>query len=247
MSLIKKRFSSLFQDIKKSEENTQSSAQSGNFLAQGHHPQKLVSEGGGVRDWGPSNSYYHHQGISAMENFVRYATSVGYPPLKQNWNPLANNYPHLQYQRPPEFVSHYHYNHFIENERKPNGYQVYPGWCPPPTYEPPPPPPPPPPPVFGSNIKKEPLWFQRKEPWGLQTEFISTPSSEEKSFPKIPFGVDPRLNEPVEKLDENDGLIKKVPASYVYHGDGGPARILAPRGPWCCRQGNKILFINKKL
>ncbi|XP_039293360.1 DNA N6-methyl adenine demethylase isoform X2 [Nilaparvata lugens] len=57
--------------------------QTGNFLAQGHHPRNYLSEGGGVWPWGP-NHHQHHQmgsvepetGISAMESFMRYATSM---------------------------------------------------------------------------------------------------------------------------------------------------------------------------
>lgn len=54
-----------------------------NFLVQGHHPRNYLSEGGGFWDWGPHSNNItqespkeHNGGISAMENFVRYATSM---------------------------------------------------------------------------------------------------------------------------------------------------------------------------
>lgn len=48
-----------------------------NFLVQGHHPQNLVTEGGGVWDWGTSQSYLPETGgMSAMESFMKYAASM---------------------------------------------------------------------------------------------------------------------------------------------------------------------------
>lgn len=57
--------------------NASSNLSGMNFLVQGHHPQNLVTEGGGAWDWGSSQSYLPETGgMSAMESFMKYAASM---------------------------------------------------------------------------------------------------------------------------------------------------------------------------
>uniref|UniRef100_A0A8D8PW25 Methylcytosine dioxygenase TET n=1 Tax=Cacopsylla melanoneura TaxID=428564 RepID=A0A8D8PW25_9HEMI len=57
--------------------NSSSNLSGMNFLVQGHHPQNLVTEGGGVWDWGSSQNYLPETGgMSAMESFMKYAASM---------------------------------------------------------------------------------------------------------------------------------------------------------------------------
>ncbi|CAH1391306.1 unnamed protein product [Nezara viridula] len=226
----KKAEDSQTQNMYEDQKNLQT-VSSGNFLVKGHHPQKLVSEGGGT--WGESPQKFN-QSISAMENFVKYATSMGSPDLKQNWN--AQSYSHASYQnsithqRPQNGLVYTHSSHDLERkviqpeQRSQNG--PFPNWYP--NYQL----------AYGYNhMKHEALWYQKQEPWGMQTEFISRDPENRDLIPKIPFGMDPRLDEPIEKIDEEDGVLKKMQAKYVYYGDGGPASVQSSPGPWCCRQG----------
>lgn len=209
---------------------------SGNFLAKGHHPQKSVSEGGGA--WGNSPQNLSHS-ISAMESFVKYATSMGSPDLKQSFNPPI--YSHASYPEPTISVPNPQNGarvppstHLDESklltpvgaDQTPPG--PFPGWYPP-NYGMP----------FGFNppMKCEPFWYQKQEPWGQQTEFVAHNIDEKPFIPKVPFGTDPRRDEPIEKIDTEDGTLKKMQAKYIYYGDGGPVNVPTSPGPWCCRQG----------
>ncbi|XP_066907386.1 methylcytosine dioxygenase TET isoform X3 [Halyomorpha halys] len=229
----KKAEDSQTQNVYEDQKNLQS-VSSGNFLVKGHHPQKLVSEGGGA--WGESPQKFN-QSISAMESFVKYATSMGSPDLKQNWN--AQSYSHASYQNsishqiPQNGLVFTPSSHELDRkviqpqQRTQNG--SFPNWYP--NYQLP----------YGYNhmnhVKHEALWYQKQEPWGMQTEFISRDPENKDLIPKIPFGMDPRLDEPIEKIDEEDGVLKKMQAKYVYYGDGGPVSVRSSPGPWCCRQG----------
>ncbi|XP_014246962.1 DNA N6-methyl adenine demethylase isoform X2 [Cimex lectularius] len=221
------------QGVKKSEGNATNyqdqknlqSVSSGNFLVQGHHPQKSVSEGGGTRDTSP---IYSNPGKTKLFS-NRFVDSLGYPDLKhiKNNQPLSHNlylsYDNNNYNLNSEYFSQNGFHkHPIASPVKPSNRME----C---TTE--------------SNLNvssnisvKQAYWYQKSEPWGPQTEFITTYQGK-PSFDRIPFGTDPRRNELVEELDMKDGILKKVPVNYAYHGSGGPADISSTNGAWCCRQG----------
>lgn len=54
---------------------------------------------------------------------------------------------------------------------------------------------------------------------------------------RVPFGTDPRQQEPLDKANEDSGSVPRDPGRFVFGGAGGPQSSGDPGGTWCCRQG----------
>lgn len=54
---------------------------------------------------------------------------------------------------------------------------------------------------------------------------------------RVPFGTDPRQQEPTEKANEDSGSVPRDPGRVVFGGAGGPQSSGDTGGAWCCRQG----------
>ena len=183
---------------------------------QGHHPRNLVSEGGGDWDWGPQ-IYYKNQATS--NSYAKHPIADSKHLIKQNWQPNSKSIPIPSSYQMLQNDHNYTGNYWPEDVKPAVGIST---WC------------------YGKNrtqiattIKQEPYWPYEKD-YCMNIDYIN----EKQTYPFIPFGTDPRIDEPIEVYDEKDGSRKQLNPKYVYQGNGGPMQLTNLTGSWCCRKGN---------
>lgn len=207
----------------------------GNFLAQGHHPRSLATEGGGFWDFSPSKKPPPNVGgeSSAMENFFKYADER-YEAPKNDFYPArafattkeSTTVNAIATQTTPVDNDHKTEPENAEGTTKESvsnfGQQTDNAFWDPigrdkeksernnnqVENEP--------------NEKNESTWYNHKI---LLDDRRPKPLSQDQQRPKTPFGEDPR---PQSACDLNP---------YAFTGEGGPKKLEKISGSWCCRKG----------
>jgi hypothetical protein len=161
--------------------------------------------------------YFKHQGM--LNSYAKQSNADSKHFLKQTWEPSTKPIPKPSNYYMLQNDHNYTDKYWTQDVKPPVGITT---WCYDKNRT-----------HCASTIKQEPLWPYEKENYA-HLDYVK----EKQNYPYIPFGTDPRIDEPIEIYDETDGSLKKHNPKYAYQGNGGPMQLSNLTGSWCCRKGN---------